>query len=68
MLIYKIRDFGDDRTTFSNFFRRSKIIFILRSTKMSLFEKPLKLMKIGKKFKKIDFLQNESTFDPDYDN
>ena len=55
MLIYKIRDFGDDRRTFSKFFRRSKIIFKVRSTKMGLFEEPLKSMKILKKFKKFNF-------------
>ena len=38
MLIHKIRDFGDDRNTFSDFFSRSKIIFIHNWTKMSLFE------------------------------
>ena len=57
MLIYKIRDFGDDRMTFSKFFRRSKIIFKVRSTKIGLFEEPLKSMKILKKFKKFDFFK-----------
>ena len=60
MLIHKIRDFGHDRITFSNFFRRSKIIFIHRSTKMGLFEETLKSMKIGqnpKKIKIIDFFK-----------
>ena len=57
MLIYKIRDFGDDRRTFSKFFRCSKIIFKVRSTKMGLFEEPLKSMKILKKFKKFVFFK-----------
>ena len=43
--------------TFSNFFRRSKIIFIHRSTKMGLFEETLKSMKIRKKIKIIDFFK-----------
>ena len=38
MLIHKIRDFGHDGIKFSNSSRRSKIIFIHRSTKMCLFE------------------------------
>ena len=57
MLIHKIRDFGHDRIKFSNSFRRSKIIFIHRSTKMGLFEETLKSMKIRKKIKIIDFFK-----------
>ena len=64
MLIYKIRDFGDDRTTFSKFFRLSKIIFEVRSTKMGLFEEPLKSMKILKKFKKFDFFKSSQLLNP----
>ena len=64
MLIYKIRDFGDDRRTFSKFFRRSKIIFKVRSTKMGLFEEPLKSMKILKKFKKFDFFKMNQLLTP----
>ena len=68
ILVYKIRDFGDDRKTSSKFFRRSKIIFIHRSTKISLFEGPLKSMKIEKQLKKKRLFHYESTFDPDYEN
>ena len=64
MLIYKIRDFGDDRTTFSKFFCRSKIIFKVRSTKMGLFEEPMKSMKILKKFKNFNFLKISQLLTP----
>ena len=64
MLIYKIRDFGDDRTIFSNFFSHSKIIFIHRSTKMGLFQEPLKSMKISKQSKKFDFIKIDQLLTP----
>ena len=54
MLIYKIRDFRDDRTIFSNFFSHSKIIFVHRSTKMSLFGESWKSIIIEQKFKKFE--------------
>ena len=64
MLIYKIRDFGDDRSIFSNFFSHSKIIFIHRSTKMSLFGESWKSIIIEQKFKKFDFFKISQLLTP----
>ena len=61
MLFYKIRDFGKRRTIFSNFFRRSKIISTVRTSKMSLSERVMKWMKIRKK---IDFFKTSQFFTP----
>ena len=64
MLIYKIRDFGDDRSIFSNFFSHSKIIFIHRSIKMSLFGESWKSIIIEQKFKKFDFFKMSQLLTP----
>ena len=64
MLLYKIREYGDDRMTFSKFFRRSQKILKHRSPKMGPFEKRLKSMKIGQNSKKIDFFKMSQFFMP----
>ena len=64
ILIYKMRDFGDDRTIFSNFFSHSKIIFIHRSTKMKLFGESWKSIIIEQKFKKFDFFKMSQLLTP----
>ena len=64
MSIYKIREYGDDRMTFSNFSRRSQKIVKHRSPKMGSFEKHLKSMKIGQNSKKIDFFKMSQLFTP----
>ena len=64
MLIYKIREYGDDRMTFSNFFRRSKKFYLTHEHKMDPFEKRLKSMKIDQNSKKIDFFKMSQVFTP----
>ena len=64
MLIYKIREYGDDGTTFSNFFRRSQKIYLTHERKLCPFEKRLKSMKIGQNSKKIDFFKTSQVFTP----
>ena len=64
MLIYKTRGSGDGRTIFSNFFSHSKIIFIHRSTKMSLFGESWKSIIIEQKFKKFDFFKMSQLLTP----
>ena len=64
MFLYKIREFGDDRMTFSNFFRHSQKIVIRRSPKMSSFENRLKSMKIDRNSKKIDFFKMGKVLTP----
>ena len=64
MLLYKIREYGDDRITFSKFFRRSQIIIKHRSPKMGSFERRLKLMKIGQNLKKIVFFKTSQLLTP----
>ena len=64
MLFYKIPEYGDDRMTFSNFFRRSQKIVKHRSPKMGSFDSHLKSMKIGQNSKKIDFFKMSQFFTP----
>ena len=64
MLIYKIREYGNDRMTFSKFFRRSQNFYLTHERKMCLFEKCLKSMKIGQNLKKIDFFKTSQVFTP----
>ena len=64
MSIYKIREYGDDRMTFSNFSRRSQKIVKHRSPKMGSFERHVKSMKIGQNSKKIDFFKTSQLSTP----
>ncbi len=64
MLLYKIREYGDDRMSFSKFFRRSQKIIKHRSPKMGSFERRLKLMKIGQNSKKIVFFKTSQLLTP----
>ena len=64
MLLYKIREYRDDRITFSKFFRRLQKIIKHQSPKMDSFERRLKLMKISQNSKKIVFFKTSQLLTP----
>ena len=64
MFLYKTRKSGDDRMTFSKFFRHSQKIVIHRSPKMGHFQNRLKSMKIDPNSKKIDFFKMDQVLTP----
>ena len=64
-LLYKIREYGDHRTVFSNFFHRSKEIENRNAPFWAPLRSPLEIDEDPKKIEKNRFFQNESIFDPD---
>ena len=67
MLIYKIREYGDDRMTFSKFFSAFAKYSQTPITQNELFREAFEIDENWSKFEKNRFFQNESTFYPDYD-
>ena len=64
-LLYKIREYGDHRMVFSNFFHRSKEIENRNAPFWAPLRSPSEIDEDPKKFEKNRFFQNESIFDPD---
>ena len=67
MFVYKIRESGDDRNTFSNFFWRLQKFCLTPIAQNWPFLQPFEIDKISKKIKKNRFFQNEWVFYPDND-
>ena len=66
-LLYKIREYGDHRTVFSNFFHRSKEIENRNAPFWAPLRSPSEIDEDPKKIEKNRFFQNESIFDSDND-
>ena len=64
MFVYKIRESGDDRNTFSNFFWRLQKFCLTPIAQNRPFLQAFEIDKISKKIKKIDFFKMYEFFTP----
>merc|ERR1711951_293267 len=64
MFVYKIRESGDDRNTFSNFFWRLQKFCLTPIAQNQPFLQAFEIDKISKKIKKIDFFKMYEVFTP----